>query len=127
MESHQFPGARQRKTPVAAFNVILRILAMVPGPKGDALRKAQAEIAARSISGDHDLRALPMRRDEMGVEGEALAMNDMVSSTDAQHKRKVEEGQHTKRRNLAASWSTPPSNSQRLVYNFTQGRSYSSP
>jgi hypothetical protein len=42
VEFHQFPGARQRKTPIAAFNVILRILALIPGPQGAALRKARA-------------------------------------------------------------------------------------
>jgi hypothetical protein len=46
--------ARQRE----AFHNILRILALMPGKQGDTLREAQAELAARSISGDHDLEAL---------------------------------------------------------------------
>jgi hypothetical protein len=104
VEFHQFPGARQRKTPIAAFNVILRILALIPGPQGDALRKAQAELAARSISGDHDLQAaLPVRREELGVDGQELAMTGISSSTDAQQKRQIEadeEVQQLKRRRL---------------------------
>jgi hypothetical protein len=45
------------------FNLLLQILA-----QGDALRKAQAELAARSTIGDLDLEAaLPVRRQEMGV------------------------------------------------------------
>jgi hypothetical protein len=66
VEFHQFPGARQRETPVSAFHNILRILALMPGKQGDTLREAQAELAARSISGDHDLEAvLPVRRQEL--------------------------------------------------------------
>ena len=57
MVFHQFQGARQRQTPVSTFSAILRILALVPGPQGDALRKAQAELSARSVAGDHYLEA----------------------------------------------------------------------
>ena len=84
VEFHQFSTRGGPKTPISNCNVLLRILVLIPGQQGDALRKAQAEIAARSISGDHDLEAaLPMRRQEMGSEGQALGMTGMSSSNAA--------------------------------------------
>jgi hypothetical protein len=81
VEFHQFSSRGGHKSPVTAFNDLLRILALIPGPQGDALRKAQAELAARSISGDHDLEAaLPVRRQEMGSAGQVLTMTG-ISST----------------------------------------------
>jgi hypothetical protein len=57
VEFHQFSSRGGHKSPVTAFNDLLRILALIPGPQGDALRKAQAELtdacaraSARSIS-----------------------------------------------------------------------------
>ena len=77
VEFHQFSSHGGPKTPVANFNGLLRILALIPGPHGAALRKAQAELAARSISGDHDLQAaLPVRGEELGVDGQELAMTE---------------------------------------------------
>jgi hypothetical protein len=68
VEFHQFSSRGGPMTPVATLNNLLQILALIPGPQGDALRKAQAELAARSISGDHDLEtALPTRREELGA------------------------------------------------------------
>jgi hypothetical protein len=91
VEFHQFPGARQRETPVAAFHMLLCILALVPGPKGKAIREAQAELSARSTAGDHDLQAaLLVRRAQMGSTGQALAMNGMASSSEAFQKRALE-------------------------------------
>ena len=86
MDFHQFPGARQRQTPVATFSSLLRILALVPGPQGDALHKAQAELAARSVAGDHDLEeALSVRRENLGVEGPARAIVRSVVGTGTKH------------------------------------------
>jgi hypothetical protein len=98
VEFYQFTGAGQRLTPVVAtLSVLRRILALVPGPKGAALR------AARSIGGDRELEAvLPVRRAAMGTAGQALAGNGMASSANAQQKRhrEVEEAHQPKHRKL---------------------------
>jgi predicted phosphohydrolase len=61
--SHQFPGARQRLTPVATFTNLLKIFAYLPGAVGRAFRDQQAELATRAIAGDRDLEvALPQQR-----------------------------------------------------------------
>jgi hypothetical protein len=57
VEFHQFSSRGGPKTPVAAFNVLLRILALVPGPQGKALRKAQADVSTRALAGDLTLVA----------------------------------------------------------------------
>ena len=120
-EFHQFPYCGGHKTPASTVNNLLRILALIPGPQGDALRTAQAELATRSIFSDHDLQAAMLqRRDEIGVEVQEMGMSGIISSADAKQKRRSN--------NLSAtSWNTPPNSSQRLVQYFTQGRHRSSP
>ena len=45
-----------------------RKMALVPGSQGDSLRKTQAGLAARPITGDRDLEAaLPVRREKLGA------------------------------------------------------------
>ena len=69
MEFYRFSSRGGPTTPVAHFNDLLRILTMIPGPQGDALRKAQAELAgacARTQApiSAHDLEA---DRDDSGA------------------------------------------------------------
>jgi len=110
---HQFPGARQRPTPVTTFSSLLRILALVPGSQEDSLRKAQAELAARSIAGDHDLEsALPVRRAKMGAAGQSLAMNGLASGANAQQKRQLDTD--------AEGEQVPQPKSRRLEYTTAQ-------
>lgn len=49
----QFPGERQRPTPVAPFQMLLQILSQLPGEQAKILRKEQAEITSRVIEGEY--------------------------------------------------------------------------
>ena len=80
-----------RATPVSTFSAILQILALVPGPQGDALRKAHAESAARSS--DHNLDWMP--HDELNAAGQnpVLQLNVMnIKPEDFKNCRTNEDG-----------------------------------
>jgi hypothetical protein len=69
----RFPGSAQSKTPVTDFTTLIRILALVPGPEGAAIRSQQANLAARANAGDADLR------DAIEARGEALSAADQTA------------------------------------------------
>jgi len=86
VDVHQFSTRGGHKTPVATCSALLRILALVPEPAGDSFRKVPAELAARSVAGDHDLEeALSVRRENLGVEGPARVIARSVVGTGAKH------------------------------------------
>jgi hypothetical protein len=103
VDFHQFSSRGGRKTPVATFKMLLRILQLMPGPRGNILREAVADLAVRAIAGDHDLEAaLSFRRAQMDPALQALVMS---SSSDALLKRQLQantEVQKTKRHKLEA-------------------------
>ena len=74
LEKYQFPGARQRPTPVATPSELMSIISLLPGEKARALRAQQAEIAIRARAGDRHLderkmtnTSLTVISDEKGV------------------------------------------------------------
>jgi hypothetical protein len=69
----QFPGARQRPTPVASFAYLLVILGHMPGPTAARLRAQQADISSRAATGD---RALAM-----AVIDRADVLDDTITMT----------------------------------------------
>ena len=102
---HQFPGERQRPTPVCKFKDLLLLLSQLSGPEAKALRAQQSEIATRAVAGDLDLeRALPQRRAELSSEMQDVVMEGLPSSepTDELRRRDLEKQYEIKdaRRNL---------------------------
>jgi hypothetical protein len=55
VEYFRYPGRTGPKSPIGTPLEILRYAALLPGPEGDAIRAAQADIAVRFRAGDHDL------------------------------------------------------------------------
>ena len=91
VEYFSYPGRAGPKTPVGTPLEILRYAALLPGPEGDAIRAAQADIAVRFRAGDHDLEDATrhMRSTTSSIDQEAL-LQGLSSSSDAQQKRQLD-------------------------------------
>ena len=63
-EKHQFPGKRQQPTPVANFLNVRKIMCLLPGEIGQAIRSHMANVAVRADVGDEDLENVIHERRE---------------------------------------------------------------
>ena len=87
-ETHQFPGERQRKTPVATIPNLLRIFSDLPGKIGAYIRTRNVKLAARADAGDSDLRdAIHRRGENISASDQEVLMGDLPSTEQAQQAR----------------------------------------
>jgi hypothetical protein len=104
-----FPS-EPKETPVAPFYVIIRLLAVIPGPGVASVRAQQAELTTRAMAGDIDLEnAINERRSALPAAAQEVMMNGLESSNDAKRMREEQ-----------ADLERPDSKRQRLNFNSEQ-------
>ena len=83
LETHKFPGARQRPTPVATFTELQTILSQLPGKQAKRLRTEQAVVTSLATAGAPELeQAVSDRRATVELEFAQMAMAGLTSNVD---------------------------------------------
>jgi hypothetical protein len=79
----QFPGARQRNTPVGPFHKFLELCSQLPGAAARSMRVEQAQITTRAIAGDPDLVQAILDQTVKWSEKQRAVLMTGLLSTDA--------------------------------------------
>jgi hypothetical protein len=106
---HVFPS-EARETPVAPFHVIMRLLAVIPGPGVASVRAQQADLTTRAMAGDVDLElAINERRSALPAAAQEVMMTGLASSSEAKRMREEQ-----------AELERPEPKRQRMTYSREQ-------
>ena len=114
---YKFNGKGQTETPVANFNTIIRLCALLPKKFGRQFRDEQADLQARAIAGDHDLETtLQAQREKLSAATQEVLLQGLKSSNRAKEARsKQHEEEIEKNKRLKSRFETLVTTNKQLI------------